>query len=238
MTNPPEPLSPIPPGSFSPAPKASTKKLKRLQYGLIVSVVVGLILLVLVVVYAVQASSNATKLKTATDDGQKQGAEAQKAIDDKKSAEEKISDTRTYTAPNFAGSFSVALPKLWSLSVTPQSGTNTLAGIANPDQIDTKAEKYALRFSLLDQPYSQAKSNLDQQTKQRTATGKINLSSQSAMISGIEGTRYIGQIANKITDGTIIMVPIRDKTFTIETDDNAIYLQVFNTILLTVKLNP
>lgn len=231
------PLTPIQDHNVNPS-KSANVKTKNMRLALIGVGVLAVILLILVIVFAVQASSANSKLSTAIADGQKQGVEAQKAADDKKLAEERISDTRTYTAPDFAGSFSLQIPKLWSLAVTPNDGTTTISGVANPDQIDTKADKYALRFSLKNQSYNQAKASLDSQAKAKSATGKSTLTAESATVSGISGTRYTGQIGSKIPNGTIILVPIRDKTFTIETDDNAVYLSVFNTILTSVKLNP
>jgi hypothetical protein len=231
------PLTPVQNHNPMP-PKTATTKTKTLQYALIATGVVAVILFVLVIVYAVQANNANAKAQTAQQDGQKQGAEAQKAVDDKKIAEDKVSDTRTYYAPDFAGSFSIAIPKVWSLSTTPNDSGSTISGISNPDLIDTKADKYALRFGLRNQTYSQMKNTLDQQTKQKNSAGKTSLSSTPATVSGVEGTRYTGQISNKVPNGTIIIVPIRDKTFTIETDDNAVYSSVFNTIVASVKLNP
>jgi hypothetical protein len=239
MTNPSQPLQTNTPEiPFATPPKSKSKKDKYILYALIGVGVLALVLLILVLVFANRASSANNRANTAQKDGQKQGAEAQKALDDKKLADEKVKDSRTYTAPDFAGNFSLEIPKAWSLSITPNDGTITLGGISNPDQIDTKAEKYALRFSLKDQPYTSAKSPYDQQTKAKSATGKTNLSSQPVTVSGIEGTKYTGQIGSKIPNGTLILVPIRDKTFTIQTDDNAVYSTSFNIILATVKLNP
>ncbi len=240
MTSPIEPpLTPIPEHNLPVSPsKSATKKNQRLLIGLIVLGVVVVILLITTIVFSMQSSNKAAQLKTATQDGAKAGAEAQKAADDKKFQEAQSSDTRTYTAPEFAGSFSIKLPKLWSLQVTPNEGTNTIAALANPEYIDTKVEKYALRFSLINQPYASYKTKLDQQAKQKVSASFKGLSASQTTLSGIEGTKYVGQISTKIPNGTVILVPIRDKTFSIETDDNAVYSEVYNSILASVKLNP
>lgn len=240
MTSPLEPpLTPIPEHNLPPSPsKSAAKKNKLLLIGLVVTGVLTFILLITTIVFSIQSSNKSAQLKTATQDGAKAGAEAQKAADDKKFQEAQSSDTRTYTAPEFAGSFSIKLPKLWSLSITPNEGTNTIAAIANPEYIDTKVERYALRFSLIDQPYATYKTKLDQQTKQKVSPSFKGLTASKTTLSGIEGTKYVGQITTKIPNGTVILVPIRDKTFSIETDDNAVYSEVFNSILTSVKLNP
>ncbi len=240
MTSPIEsPLTPIPENNLSPSPsKSAAKKSKQLLVILIGVGVLAFILLITTIVFSIQSNNKSAQLKTATQDGAKAGAEAQKAADDKKFQEAQSSDTRTYTAPEFAGSFSIKLPKLWSLTVTPNEGTNTIAAIANPEYIDTKVERYALRFSLIDQPYTSYKTKLDQQTKQKVSASFKGLTASATTLSGIEGMKYVGQISTKIPNGTVILVPIRDKTFSIETDDNAVYSEVFNSILSSVKLKP
>ncbi len=240
MTTPIEPpLTPIPGSNFSPtSPKSTAKKNKTLLIALVIVGIIAVVFFITTIIFSMQSSNKSQQLTTATQDGAKAGAEAQKAADDKKFEEAQSSDTRTYTAPAYAGSFSIKLPKLWSLSITPNESTTTISAIANPENIDTKAERYALRFSLINQTYTNYKTKLDQQTKQKVSPSFKGLTSSKATLSGIEGTKYVGQISTKITNGTVILVPIRDKTYSIETDDNAVFSEVFNTIIASVVLNP
>ncbi len=207
--------------------KGSSKQNQLFRVGFITMSLLAVVLLILVLVFASRAFINQNKIDEALKKGQEEGTTAQKAFDAEQLAKTQNSDLRTYTAPEAAGSFRVNLPKSWSLAVTPDDGTNTISALAMPDFVDTKLTQYALRFALIDKKFEDVK-------KQQDKKG----SSSEVIVSGIKGTQYTGAISNKVTNGTLIIVPLRDKTFSIQTDDNAKYLDVYNAIVGNLHLNP
>ncbi len=198
---------------------------------------VSIVLLILVMVFATRAFINDSKLSEATKQGQKDGAAAQKKIDEAQLAKTQNTDFRTYTAPEGSGSFTVDIPKSWSLEISTEDGDGSISGIAMPDYVETKLEQYALRFGLQDKKLEEVKKPLDSISTDKGSTKK-KVTMQEETVSGIKSFRYTGQISSKIPNGTIILIPLRDKTFTIQTDDNAKYLEVYNTIVKNLHLNP
>lgn len=225
------------PLNINQPPKSDSQKTKKLKQGLIILGVFTLIIFIIMLIFASRAFVNQDQLDKKYQEGSSAGAESQKATDDKAREAEKSSDVRTYTAPAFAGGFRVTLPKHWNLAVTPEESGNTISALANPDYVDTKLEKYALRFALREQPIDAAKKNFEQFAKEKDPLKRKTTSSE-VDVSGIKSTKYTGQISSKITNGTIILVPIRDKTFTIQTDENDKYLDIYNQIVSQLKLNP
>ncbi len=220
--------------------KSAKSVAEQLKFYKMLTIILGgfsVILLIATFFFGARAFINDDKLTEATKQGQLQGATAQKTIDEKKYIEEKNSDFRTYTAPQEAGSFQVDIPKSWSLAITQNDSTALLSALSMPDYVDTKLEKYALRFSLQNKNIDTIKKPLDNLAKEPDAK-KRKVSSEEVTISGIKGVRYTGQISSKISNGTLILVPLRDKTFSIQTDDNTTYLTVFNAIVSNLKLNP
>lgn len=202
----------------------------------IILTVVIVVLLLLVVVFGAKAFMNNSELDAAQKKGQQEGASAQKAADQKQFNQERNSELKTYTAPQESGSFQVTFPKFWSLAVTP-GDAGALSAIAMPDSVDTKLDQYAMRFSLLNKQVSDVQKQFASLLAEKDPK-KRKLSQEEVTVSGIKGTRYTGQISSKIPNGTIVVVPLRDKTFTIQTDDNSVYLETFNAIVNNLKLNP
>ena len=161
----------------------------------------------------------------------------QKSADEKAFATEKNSDFRTYVAPDYAGSFRVNVPKSWSIVVNPNDSGSTISALSNPDFVESKLDKYALRFALLNKEIEEVKQPLDNLTKEKDPK-KRKLNVEDITVSGVKGFRYTGQISSKIPNGSLVIVPLRDKTFSIQTDDNDLYLAVFNSIVANLGLNP
>ncbi|MBA3678866.1 hypothetical protein H0W80_01555 [Candidatus Saccharibacteria bacterium] len=217
--------------------KSSKQATKFYQIGLVALGVLTLVLFIFVLVLSSRASINDEKLNQATKEGQDAGVAAQKTADDKKAAELANSDLRTYTSPVNAGNFEISLPKSWSLAVIPNDKGSTISGLSSPDFIDTKLDQYPLRFALKNQAYTDVKKPYDVLAK-GSAGNPAKMTSKEITVSGVKGTIYTGQADPKIPNGTVVLLPIRDKTYIIQTDDNAKYLTVFTSILSTLHLNP
>lgn len=231
----PNPISPMSEQNKTASPNEKQTKLFRMLA--LVLGGVSIFLLILVLVFASRAFINDSKVTEATKQGFKDGAAAQKKLDDAQLAKSQNSDFRTYTAPESAGSFTVDIPKSWSLEISNEDGDSTISGIAMPDYVETKLEQYALRFSLLDKDIEEVKKPLDSISTDKGSTKK-KVTMQEETVSGIKSFRYTGQISSKIPNGTIILVPLRDKTFSIQTDDNSKYLEVYNKIVKNLSLKP
>jgi len=211
-----------------------TKLYKMLLLGL---GVVSVILLITTLVFYSRAFINSGQLEDAKNAGITSGQKSQKELDEKAALELAGKDIRSYTAPDFAGGFQLNIPKSWSLTVTPDASNNTITGIAMPDLVDTKLAIYALQFSLRELDYEAAKKPYDKLANDPNPL-KNKVTKEEVTVSGIKGVKYSGQITAKIPNGTVILVPIRDKTFIIQTDDNDKYLSVYNAIVQNAVLKP
>lgn len=222
--------------------KSSQPKSAEKQLGMYKNIVIGLgivsvILLIFTIIFGARAFINSEDLLEANQQGQQEGAAAQKTADEKAYTEEKNSDFRTYTAPDYAGQFRVNVPKSWSIEVTPNDGSNTLSALSSPDYVENKLEKYPLRFALINKKIDEVKKPFDALTKEKDPK-KRKLNVEEITVSGIQGYKYTGQISSKIPNGTLVLIPLRDKTFSIQTDDNDQYLTVYNSIVANLGLNP
>lgn len=236
--NPQDPLLlPSEPNDHSSHPKSPAKQLELYKKILIGLGVVATVLLLLTIFFGARAFINSEDLAEANKQGQQEGAAAQKAADAKAFTTEKNSDFRTYVAPDYAGSFRVNVPKSWSIAVTPNDSGATLSALSSPDFVENKLDKYALRFALLNKEIEEVKKPLDNLTKEKDPK-KRKLNVEEITVSGIKGFKYTGQISSKIPNGTLVLIPLRDKTFSIQTDDNDQYLEVFNSIVANLSLNP
>ncbi len=232
----PYPDSPIAPNT-PPAGKPSDKKAGMYLKLLIVLGVLAVILLITTLVFSSKAFINSGQLEDAQNAGITSGKQAQKDLDEKAALELAGKDLRAYTAPDMAGSFRIDVPKSWSLVVTPDASNNTITGIAMPDFVDTKLGIYALQFALKEQDFEAAKKPFDKLASDPNPL-KNKVKKEEVTVSGIKGIRYTGQLTAKIANGTAVLVPIRDKTFIIQTDDNTKYLAVYNAIVQNLSLKP
>ncbi len=232
------PTAPTPGQTPHPEPpKSSQQKLKRLQLVMILLVVGVVVLAVAAIFFAARSSSNATKAQTAYQEGQTAGANAQKSTDEQQYAHDQQTDTRTYIAPDAYGAFHLTLPKLYNLMVTP-GASGAFTALADPSQVDTKNTEQAFRLTIQTSLYDQVRKTYDGLTKDKRA----NVTAQDVTVSGIQGTQYTGLISQggttASTAGTVVLLPVRDKTYILQTDNNQKYLSTFQQILSQIKIFP
>lgn len=217
--------------------KSSQKKAKMFKIAAIVLGVIVVILLITVSILATKASLNSKIIQAAVQKGESAGRDAQKTEDDKSFTEQQNKDTRVYTAPDAYGAFQMTLPKNYSLAVTPGAG-GALTGLSGPDSIDTTAAEQALRLEIKTTPYDQVKKNYDNLVKDK----RRGVSAQDVTVSGIQGTKYTGLIGLSGTGGTnagtVVVLPVRDKTFILQTDNNQKYGTVYQQILDQIRITP
>lgn len=228
-----------PPPSISTAGKSSpttTQKLEKQKKLLIACLVVIGLLIITSVVLGVRAFINNGILEKYFADGKEKGKQEQLEADRKKIKDIAENPYRSYTAPDRSGAFVITFPKNWNIAVTPGNSSNgELTGLLNPDSVDMKTDKYAMRFNLQPVKFAETQKKYDKIVQD--SKGKVK--SEEIIVSDIHGFRYKGRINKKDDkDKTIIILPVRDKTLTLLTDNNEVFESDFNTILANSKIYP
>jgi hypothetical protein len=214
--------------------KTSSQKVQRNKLLMIVLAVTVGILFITTIVFAMRASTTQNNLDAKYNGGYQDGSAAQKSKDEKQFASDTIKDTRTYTAPESYGSFELTLPKSYSLWVNPNQNGN-INGVANPNVVDGKSDIQAFRFNQATNSFDSEKRRYDGLAKQKGN----NITTEEVIVSGIKGLKYTGKIDQKTKlESTYIILPVRDKVVTLQTDSNKDYLEAFNAIVKQLKLNP
>lgn len=163
-------------------------------------------------------------------------AKQQQSTDDsKKFAEAEKQPLRTYKGPEAFGSLSISYPKTWSAYVDDSgTGSNSTAVDAyfQPGTVPSISDQnstFALRVQVLSQSYSQVLTTYNSQSQSRKGSNKINPYSLPKLPS-VVGVRVDGQISEK-KSGSMVILPLRDKTLEIWTESND-YLNDFNNNIL------
>lgn len=143
----------------------------------------------------------------------------------------------TYSGPSTAGSVKVVYPRTWSAYVTEEvQSQSPVNGYFHPGFVPktiggADVVAFALRLEVSNQSYSQVMQQYESYVKQ----GSINAQPVTlANVPGSVGTLFKGAIVPGVTkiDGTMLIMPIRDKTLRIWTESNSAYGSDFeNTIL-------
>ncbi len=137
---------------------------------------------------------------------------------------------KEYKGPAAYGSLVIKYPKTWGAYVSENASGNTpVDGYFNPVFVPgvTGENSYALRAQIANSAYAQEIKRFDSQVK----TGKVSATPYiPANVPGVTGMRFDGEIMpNKV--GSMVVVPMRDKTLKLWTESNN-YLGDFNNIIL------
>lgn len=207
---------------------------------------ITLILLIIAVIaaiglgaFAAYQSSQLTKAKTANklqyDSGYSAGSEEQKKKDEEAAIAASLSDTKTYTAIKELGEFSFTVPKNFSISTSQGSNKDKIVILANPDQVDTKADYMALRVTYRQDAFAKVREAYDQLAKQKRNNFK---SGEEIQVDGRKAVRYTGQIDKREKVGTIVIIEVRDSTLILQTDnnDNATLLSAYNAAVQSTRV--
>jgi len=159
--------------------------------------------------------------------------EAEQANTEKKEkefAEKEKNPLRTYAGPATYGSISISYPKTWSAYVDETAKTNIpLSGALNPGFVPgiQSSLPVALRFTVTSNNYANVVRTFDSQVK----AGKIKVTPYKAeKVPSVTGVRLDGEIV-KDKQGSMIIVPLRDKTLQVSTESPQ-FISDFNTIIL------
>jgi len=142
-------------------------------------------------------------------------------------AERSKDPNEVYKAPAELGSVAATYPKTWSSYVIEKTGSGTvLDGYFHPGTVpDTRGDtKFALRLELEGKAYAGEVEDYDR------AVEKGEIKARAVTINGVKGVRFDGQIDKDIS-GAIVLLPLRDRTLKIWTE-NSDFMKDFNNIIL------
>jgi hypothetical protein len=139
-------------------------------------------------------------------------------VKDKEFAEKEKSPFKTYNGPSAYGSISLQYPKTWSGYVSDNTGNDPYVdGYFYPGVVPTVTNEkavFALRIQVVQQSYSDVLTSFQNSVDE----GKITVSPYKLpKVSSVVGSRLEGQVENEKT-GTMILLPMRDKTLKIWTN--------------------
>ncbi|MEI6266490.1 MAG: hypothetical protein WCP14_01195 [bacterium] len=146
--------------------------------------------------------------------------------------------TTTYIADDIFGSFEFSYPKVWSTFVTKavnsnQKGTMTFRG--DPSMIILNGTDYnnaytAIKIEVIAQKY------VDYLSGAEYNLGKLLFTESDITVSGIKGKSFVGKPKNRDVTMKFIIVPIRDKTLYIGTDDVDRFSDNLNNVVDSFKI--
>jgi hypothetical protein len=150
---------------------------------------------------------------------------------DKEFAEKEKNPLKEYKTPAVYGSVSVLYPKTWSAYVAemPNVPATPIDGYFHPNFVPGLATNtaYALRVEVLGKEYAKALKEFDNDVK----AGRVKVAAyQAPKVPTVTGSRIDGEI-QKDQKGTVILLPLRDKTISISTHSPQ-FANDFNSIVL------
>lgn len=140
----------------------------------------------------------------------------------------------TYNGKPEAGSISFTYPRTWSAYIIEKQDSNPINGYFQPGFVpDTigNGTSFALRLEVVDSSYDEVMKQFEGFIKQNT----VKVAPYTfAKVPGSLGSIITGKIIqgkDKI-DGTMIIMPLRDKTIKLWTESNSAFLKDFNEAVL------
>lgn len=162
--------------------------------------------------------------------------ETSSAKDNEFVAKEKL-PLKTYNGPAAYGSLSLQYPKTWSAYVIEgMTSSQAVDGYFHPGFVPdiTGTTAFALRIQVTADSYDQELAQYDVLTK----NGQVKASPyQLPRVATVSGVRIDGAISNNKT-GSIVLLPLRDKTLKIWTESNSFVDDFNNNILPNLTFSP
>ena len=152
-------------------------------------------------------------------------------------AEEAKQPLKTYTGPEAFGAVKVSFPKTWSAYVDETSGSYGIDGFFNPNTVPSiisQSSTFALRVQVVNQSYSNQLSGYQGFAK----GGKGTITAYSLpKLPSVVGIRLDGEVVSQKV-GSMIVLPLRDKTLKIWTEAPAFVPDFNNNILPNLTFSP
>lgn len=202
----------------------------------LIVLVVFSILLLATIIFGIWAYSSMLDYKNNSD---KKASQAVKVAEQKLSsqkdnefAEKEKKPYKTYKGPETYGSITFEYPKTWSgyVNQIASGSSQAVDGYFYPDIVPGLAtgSSYALRLQVVNQTYAVALSQFDAKVK----TGKIAAKAFRAKnVPDTLGAQVDGEIFSNITKGSLVALPLRDKTILLWTESDR-FSNDFSSIIL------
>lgn len=151
---------------------------------------------------------------------------------------EKERTTTKYVADEVFGSFEFNYPKVWSTNITQEIGaTKELIFMADPNIITINKEVLgpypALKVLVFQDKYT----NKLRDTESSNKNVKNPMTETDVTVSDIKGKKFVGTEEKSGKQFAYVILPLRDKTLYIGTDDLTNFAKNYDTILGTFKIS-
>lgn len=222
-----------PPGQ--PAPNMSQASMKSHKpWKLIIALVFSVLLLMSAAGFGIWAYTSRADYKNNSDKKSNEAVEIaiqkESSRKDKEFTEAEKNPLKKYQGPPEYGTVDLSYPKTWSAYVVDQDkGSTPLDAYFHPNFVPgvQSGTAFALRIKVTSQPYSQELKKFESDAK----SGKVKISAFTAKnVPGTVGSRIDGEI-NSGQQGSLILLPLRDKTLFVSTESQQ-YIGDFNSIIL------
>lgn len=227
---------------YPPMPQAPVQLPKsKSKLGLILTLVFFVLLSLSAIGFAAWAYASMQDYKNNSDEKSKAAVTvALKKEDTKKDnefAEKEKSPYKIYQGPTAYGSVKITYPKTWAAYIEERDRNSTpVNGYFHPSFVpDTSGgTAFALRIEVTNRSYDQELKNFDSSVK----TGKVTVRPFVAKnVPSVTGARVDGEI-EKDKKGSMILLPLRDKTIKISTQAQQFVPDFDNIVLANLKFVP
>lgn len=217
----------------------SSMKLQRSQVGAANTLLLPVILLAILFIaagsFAVWAFNGRQHYKNDVDGIVAQNVAANtKAVQAKDAAqyaEAAKSPLKTYVGPDAYGSVHISYPKTWSAYIDTTNSSNPVDAYFHADYVPATTDptaSYNLRVQVVASSYDSVLSQYQGNVQAGTATASPY---KLPKVPSVVGTRLDGQLFDNNGSGTLILLPLRDKTLKIWIESPT-YLTDFTTYIL------
>lgn len=207
---------------------------------MVIALVLSVLFLIAAIAFGVWAYGSQQDYKNNFD--QKAAAVAEVAVKeaetkkDNEFVEKEKEPLKTYQGAAAYGSVNISYPKTWSAYVIESDRGTPIDGYFHPNFVPgTQTQTaYALRVQVSDQSYDQEMRQFDSKAK----AGKVTVSPFVAKnVPNVTGARVDGEI-NTGQKGSMVLIPIRDKTIKISTESQQFTGDFNDIILANLKFTP
>ena len=241
QTNRPFQPYPVPPGTPGQGPALSASSRKSHGLGLVLALVLFIMLFLGAAGFGIWAYASQQDYKSNSDKKSAHAAtlavQQESTRKDNEFLEKEKSPLKTYQGPAAYGSLSISYPKTWSAYVVEADRAAVpVDAYFHPNFVPGVLTQtaFALRVQVSSQSYAQELKLFDALVK----SGKVKVTPFIAKnVPGATGARIDGEIATG-KKGSLVLLPIRDKTIKISTEADQYISDFNNIILLNLKFVP
>lgn len=213
------------------------------QDGSIKSIALNLMLVLLLLIstgFGLWAFSSRSNYKNNSDEISQKAVEKaeanQKVLLEKEFSEKEKSPYKQYIGPDEFGSIKFSYPKTWNVYYGSKD-EDELSLYFHPDFVPSISSQtpFALRIFIEDATLNQTLDSYSSQIK----SGALNSSAYKLekVTKADVGARLNGELAKEKT-GSLVLLPLRDKTLKIWTENNDKFIKDFDELLKTLEYNP